>query len=233
MKLFVASVLRGSFATRLCIVVITTTALLAVMVSAQTTKRRSSKRSVNKGRGEQATQPRSEGLKICQGVPVPAGYVIIAYMTTSACPHGAYVLKKQDAYSESLAEAYIKPKQSPATAAPVTATDQTSVPASSMSDTAGSSGSTSSGSTSPGSTQPSSGPTASDLPVVDPFATRAANSDTDSQPVRSSPQLAASSTEISDSSGPGLRPRRVGASQPRHDSAVVVDDEPERPARPP
>ena len=48
MKLLVASVLRGSFATRVCIVVITTTALLAVMVSAQTTKRRSSKRSVNK-----------------------------------------------------------------------------------------------------------------------------------------------------------------------------------------
>ncbi|MEP6912964.1 MAG: hypothetical protein ABI923_09430, partial [bacterium] len=140
MKLLVASILRGSFATRVCIVVITTTALLAVMVSAQTTKRRSNKRSVNKGRREQPGQPRSEGLKICQGVPVPAGYVIIAYMSTSACPHGAYVLKKQDAYSESLAEAYIKPNQSPATAAPVTAADQASVPASSMSNTGGSSG---------------------------------------------------------------------------------------------
>src|SRR6266576_4640866 len=213
MKLLVASVLRGSFATRVCIVFITTTALLAVMVSAQTKKRGSSKRSVNKGQAEQVSKPRSDSLKICQGVPVPAGYVIIAYMTTLACPHGAYVLKKQDDYSESLAEAYVKRKQSTTTSAPLTGTDQTSVPASSMSDTAGSPGSTSSGSTSsgstspgstsPGSTQPSSGSTTSDSPVVDPFATRPATSETESQPARSSPQLAASSTEISDPSGPG------------------------------
>lgn len=228
MKHLVASLLRGSFATRVCIVVITTTALLAVMVSAQTTKRGSGKRSVNKGRGEQVRKPRSDSLKICQGVPVPAGYVIIAYMTTSACPHGAYVLKKQDAYSESLAEAYIKRKHSTSTAATVTATDQTSVPASSMSNTGGSSGSAS-----PGSTQPSTGPTTSDSPVVDPSATTSATSETESQPVRSSPPLAASSTEISDASGPGSRPRRVGASQPRHDSPVAVDDQPERPVRPP
>src|SRR5688572_30986670 len=152
MKLLVAYRLRVSFATRVCILIITTTALFVVMVSAQTTKRSPGKRGVNKARGARVSQPRSETLKICQGVPVPAGYVIIAYLTTSACPHGAYVLKKQDTYSESLAEAYISRKQPATTAAPPTATDQTSVPASSMSDTAGSSGSTSSGSTSPGST---------------------------------------------------------------------------------
>ena len=230
MKLLVASVLRGSFATRVCIVVITATALLAVMVSAQTTKRRPGKRSVNKGQAEQVRNPRSESLKICQGVPVPAGYVIIAYMTTSACPHGAYVLKKQDDYSESLADAYVKRKQSTTPGSPVTAADQTSGPASSMSDTAGSFESTS---TSPGSTQPSTGSTSSDSPVVDPFATKPATSDTESQPARSSTQLAAGSTDLPDASGPGLRPRRVGTSQSPRDSAVVVDDEPERPSRPP
>ena len=46
---------------------------------------------------------RSDTMKICQGVPVPDGYIIIAYMTSAACPHGAYLLKKQDQYEASLA----------------------------------------------------------------------------------------------------------------------------------
>jgi VWFA-related protein len=50
-----------------------------------------------------ANKPRSDTIKICQGVPVPDGYVIVAYMTSSACPHGAYILKKQDQYETSLA----------------------------------------------------------------------------------------------------------------------------------
>ena len=39
---------------------------------------------------------RSGSLQICQGVPLPDGYVIVAYVTTTACPHGAYVLKKKE-----------------------------------------------------------------------------------------------------------------------------------------
>jgi len=42
-------------------------------------------------------------MRICQGLPIPEGYVIIAYMTSSACPHGAYVIKQQDDYESSLA----------------------------------------------------------------------------------------------------------------------------------
>jgi len=34
-------------------------------------------------------------------VPIPDGYVIIGYSTSSACPHGAYVLKKQASYDSS------------------------------------------------------------------------------------------------------------------------------------
>ncbi len=49
------------------------------------------------------SKPRGETIKICQGVPVPDGYVIVAYMTSSACPHGAYILKKQSQYENSLA----------------------------------------------------------------------------------------------------------------------------------
>jgi Ca-activated chloride channel homolog len=47
-------------------------------------------------------KPRNETLRICQGVPIPEGYVIIAYLTSTSCPHGAYVLKKQDGYESSL-----------------------------------------------------------------------------------------------------------------------------------
>ncbi len=44
----------------------------------------------------QRVSSRSGSLQICQGVPLPDGYVIVAYVTTTACPHGAYVLKKKE-----------------------------------------------------------------------------------------------------------------------------------------
>jgi VWFA-related protein len=47
--------------------------------------------------------PRIQTIKICQGVPIPDGYVIVAYMTSTACPHGAYILKRQDQSESSLA----------------------------------------------------------------------------------------------------------------------------------
>jgi VWFA-related protein len=50
-----------------------------------------------------APKPKSETIKICQGVPIPDGYVVIAYLTSAACPHGAYLLKKQTDYESSLA----------------------------------------------------------------------------------------------------------------------------------
>src|SRR5262245_13413671 len=64
-------------------------------VQGQTPSRKASQAPVSK--------PRSDTLKICQGVPIPDGYVIIAYMTSGACPHGAYLLKKQNDYESSLA----------------------------------------------------------------------------------------------------------------------------------
>ena len=39
--------------------------------------------------------PSSGEFKICQGAPVPPGYVIAGYVTSPVCPHGAYRLKKQ------------------------------------------------------------------------------------------------------------------------------------------
>ena len=50
-----------------------------------------------------ASVPRTQTIRICQGVPIPDSYVIVAYMTSAACPHGAYILKKQDQSESSLA----------------------------------------------------------------------------------------------------------------------------------
>lgn len=49
------------------------------------------------GQNQRAKQTRDKTLKICQGVPIPEGYIIVAYESSSSCPHGAYVLKKDDA----------------------------------------------------------------------------------------------------------------------------------------
>ena len=45
---------------------------------------------------QRAERPAPRGdLKICQGVALPDGYIIVGYVTSPACPHGAYLLKKQ------------------------------------------------------------------------------------------------------------------------------------------
>jgi VWFA-related protein len=49
------------------------------------------------------TPQKTDTIKICQGVPIPDGYVVVAYLTSAACPHGAYLLKKQNDYESSLA----------------------------------------------------------------------------------------------------------------------------------
>jgi VWFA-related protein len=94
---------RVAFVFRVAFFLVTTATLLVAVVFAQTTKRGgASKNKGNKPRSETVNKPGNETLKICQGVPIPAGYVIIAYLTSSTCPHGVYILKKQDPYSESL-----------------------------------------------------------------------------------------------------------------------------------
>ena len=59
---------------------------LAAVSPAQTTHRRSKGAPV---------EPSSGTVKICQGLPIPPGYIITSYLTTSRCPHGAYVIRKQ------------------------------------------------------------------------------------------------------------------------------------------
>ena len=63
--------------------------LLPAATAAQTGKQRAKK---------QPERPTSSGdIKICQGVSIPNGYIIVGYVTSPACPHGAYLLKKQQA----------------------------------------------------------------------------------------------------------------------------------------
>jgi Ca-activated chloride channel family protein len=68
--------------------------LVSTIVFGQT-RNQSTKRSTSKT-GTPANQARGQTLKICQGVPIPEGYIIVAYENLSSCPHGAYVLKKDD-----------------------------------------------------------------------------------------------------------------------------------------
>src|ERR1043165_2135858 len=65
----------------------------------QNPPRRTTQTSAQKSERPQA--PKSDTIKICQGVPFPDGYVVVAYMTSAACPHGAYLLRKQDNYESS------------------------------------------------------------------------------------------------------------------------------------
>ena len=50
------------------------------------------------GTKKQSERPpsRSNTLKICQGVALPDGYVIVGYVSSALCPHGAYLLKRQE-----------------------------------------------------------------------------------------------------------------------------------------
>jgi VWFA-related protein len=208
MKLHVAYLLRVV----LSVLIVTT--LLVPMISAQTAKRSTTKRPTNNVRAANASPERT--LIICQGVPVPNGYAIIAYLTSTACPHGAYVLKKQDPYSESVAARYAKRNQS-------TTTTQSGEVDDTNSNSSGSS------QTSPSTATPAA-TSGAGTNSVDPFVTAPVPNVTSPQPVASRPQpKSAASTRSSDR---GSRPRRVAVSASRDDVAIV-DDPPERPARPP
>src|SRR5438132_13973057 len=84
MKLLVASLF-----------LVTSVTLLAAIAPAQTKHRKSAP-----GKPP-ATAKAGAALNIFEGLPIPAGYIITGYMTQGACPHGAYLIKKQDTDSDS------------------------------------------------------------------------------------------------------------------------------------
>ena len=67
---------------------------VSVIVFGQSTPR--AKRGTSKIRTVGTNPARDKTLKICQGVTIPEGYIIVAHENSSSCPHGAYVLKKDE-----------------------------------------------------------------------------------------------------------------------------------------
>ncbi len=208
--------LHVAYRFRVVLSLLSVTMLFVSIISAQTTRRNTSKRSTNNARGRAANTSRDGTLIICQGVRVPTGYAIIAYLTSTACTHGAYVLKNQDPYSESVAARYAKRNQS-------TNTTQAGDTAAATSNSSGSS------QTSPSTATPTA--TSRAGTISDPFVTAPVRSVKGSQPVASIPQLS-QSTGSTRSVDRGSRPRRVSVAASRDDVAIA-DDPPERPSRPP
>lgn len=204
---------------RLALSLLSVTTLFVSMISGQTAKRTTGKRSANKSARNVDKKSRDATLIICQGVPAPAGYAIIAYVTMTSCPHGAYVLKKADPYSESLAARYAKPQQSPTTqggdavAADSGASRKAQAPHANALSGAGGAGSN----TADRHVTPSDAIAASAQPRV---AIPQSSRDT-------------ASTPPIQQSEPGTRPRRVAVAASADDVAVNADDAPDRPARPP
>lgn len=69
--------------------------LVSVIGVGQTTNQRAKRGAAKTGTPASNPTP-GKTLKMCQGVPIPEGYIIVAYEKSSSCPHGAYVLKKDD-----------------------------------------------------------------------------------------------------------------------------------------
>ena len=94
--------------------------LISAFALAQT-KSRAVKRSQSQSEPRKTSTSANGTLRICQGIDLPEGYVIVGYETTSACPHGAYLLKKDDARSRASGDATARSTQSaskPAAAPP-------------------------------------------------------------------------------------------------------------------
>ena len=83
---------------RVPLILVAVSLSLSAIAPAQTSNRRANKQRAN-------GTPRTTTVKICQGVPIPDGYIIVGYQTSTSCPHGAYVLKRQDADTDLSASA--------------------------------------------------------------------------------------------------------------------------------
>jgi VWFA-related protein len=70
-------------------------------VALSQTKNKTVKPSPSQTRALQNSTPRSGTVKICSGITIPGGYVIVGYETSSACPNGAYLLRKEETKSQS------------------------------------------------------------------------------------------------------------------------------------
>src|SRR5688500_10797299 len=104
MKYLVASVL-------LCV------SLIPVVTLSQSRKKTGKQRPSQSG-PLQNNAPRSGAVKICLGIAIPEGYVIVGYESSSACPNGAYLLRKEETKSQT-SETLTSVPQGPAPQQPI------------------------------------------------------------------------------------------------------------------
>ncbi|HEY5883366.1 MAG TPA: VWA domain-containing protein [Pyrinomonadaceae bacterium] len=99
--------------------------LLCVSFIPAATLSQPSKKTVKQSPSEtgplQKNASRSRTVKICRGIAIPEGYVIVGYESSSACSNGAYLLRKEEPKSqtsESLTSGLQVPPQQPPIARP-------------------------------------------------------------------------------------------------------------------
>jgi len=184
----------------------------------QTARRKVAKNEVSK--------PGNDAMKICQGLAIPQGYVIVGFMTSSACPHGAYLLKKQTDYENSLPVGRSAPtnEDESAQTAAVTSTPQPST-------SAKTSAKTSSAKTSKGAPARNSKGTAN-LPAQ-LARTPVQSPDKSAQPANKSVVSEGDSGEPAPLLASNSRPRRVGATQTQFEPPTLAGADDPRPMRPP
>lgn len=85
--------------------------VLSTSIVAQTNERGTKKE-------RQRASARSGNLQICQGIPLPDGYTIVGYVTSSTCPHGAYLLKKRESAADGVMTAHSQSTPSQAVTPP-------------------------------------------------------------------------------------------------------------------
>ena len=90
---------------------ILTVGLLPTIVIAQTASQRVT-RNTPQGKITKPAPGKNDTIKICQGIPIPADYVVVAVESSSVCRAGAYVLQREEAQaSTALTAAARRPRK--------------------------------------------------------------------------------------------------------------------------
>lgn len=184
--------------------VVTILALSGTVAQNQTPRRSVAKNEVSK--------PGNDTMKICQGLTIPPGYVIVGYTTSSVCPHGAYQLKRQNDYENSIGRNAPTNESESAQTAPVI-----SAPSKSARPMGGSAGSLK-----------ATGDAPAQLP---PTSVR--SSDKSAQQANTSVASGGDAAEPAPLLASNSRPRRVGATQTQIGPPTLAGADSPRPLRPP
>jgi Ca-activated chloride channel homolog len=79
-------------------------------VTLSQTRKNTGKQSPSQSGPLQKNAPISGTVKICLGIAIPEGYVIVGHEISSACPNGAYLLRKEEIKSQTFETATAAPQ---------------------------------------------------------------------------------------------------------------------------